>query len=387
MPSHRRSLADVRRIDTLTGVRAVAALWVVLFHLNQMDTPVHDRLGSVVAHGLFGVDIFFVLSGFVLSMVYVPRLPKTFTWSWYRHFIGRRFAKIYPMHLLTLLAVIALFEVAQRIHLMIPSPSDTVWSAVCSALMLHAFGLTHWLSWNMQSWSVSAEWFAYAVLFTPMVYLLESVRTRVLCAGMVLLLCGMGSVSLYTGSHWTGFTTSGVLRIIPEFLSGYLLHRVLRGRTLRHGDLLTGCGAMVIALVCYVPYVDVWLLVPGVMTLLAGLYAGGPLVNRLFGNSVMVALGDASYSMYLTQWIVILVLKQLLHHAGWDSGFWPSMLIVTAVPVMSMLVGLGSFRWVEEPLRQRLLRLFDAKRGNPENAIPPTAPGLQADTQVSATAG
>lgn len=156
----------MRRIDNLTGVRAVAALWVVLFHLNVSATPVHGRLGKVVEHGMYGVDLFFVLSGFVLSMVYTGRMPERFRWSAYRDFLLRRFAKIYPLHLLTLLAMIGLVAVAARLHFAFSSgAANTPWTAICAALMLNAFGLSD-LGWNVPSWSVSAEWFAYSVLFT-----------------------------------------------------------------------------------------------------------------------------------------------------------------------------------------------------------------------------
>ena len=55
----------MRRIDNLTGIRAVAAFWVLLFHLNLLETPVSRRLGQEVAHASLGVDVFYVLSGIV----------------------------------------------------------------------------------------------------------------------------------------------------------------------------------------------------------------------------------------------------------------------------------------------------------------------------------
>ncbi len=377
----------MHRINNLTGIRAVAALWVVLFHLNILDTPVNGRLGEIVSHGLFGVDIFFVLSGFVLSMVYVRKMPSSFSWAWYRQFLGRRFAKIYPLHLLTLIAVIVLFKAAENVHVLTRLASNNLWNAVCSALMLHAFGLTRSLSWNMQSWSVSAEWFAYALLFTPMVYGLARFRTRTVLAGMAILLACMGAISIWVGTPWTILTTAGVLRILPEFLCGYLLFRIIRGRTLLHGDLLTAAGIAGIVLVCYVPSATLWLLVPSVMTILAGLYAGGFIADRIFGNRYMVALGDASYSIYLTQWITTLVIKQGFQHVRLENAALSRILIPTAVLLGTAITGLCSFRWIEEPLRQMLVRRFESKRNNPENIASPTAPGLQADTQVSATIG
>ena len=135
------------RIDNLTGVRAVAALWVVLFHLNRLQTPLHGRLGRVVEHGLHGVDLFFVLSGFVLSLVYTGRVPERFSWESYRAFLLRRVAKIYPLHLLTLLLTIAMVRLATHLHYNFSAGAEnTTWTALCSVLMVHAWGLTRELS-------------------------------------------------------------------------------------------------------------------------------------------------------------------------------------------------------------------------------------------------
>jgi len=98
----------LKRIDNLTGLRALASVWVLLYHIQGLIPSANISSWTwtqrFIAKGDLGVDVFFVLSGFVLSLVYVPKLPKAVSWSWYRHFIIRRFAKIYPMHLYVLLA-------------------------------------------------------------------------------------------------------------------------------------------------------------------------------------------------------------------------------------------------------------------------------------------
>ena len=62
------------------------------------------------------MDVFFVLSGLVLSLVYTRNLPETFHWSWYKSFLARRFAKLYPLHLLTFLAMLGLITVGRLVH-------------------------------------------------------------------------------------------------------------------------------------------------------------------------------------------------------------------------------------------------------------------------------
>src|SRR5437899_1202331 len=71
-------------IGTLTALRFVAALWVVLFHLQAMQqtflAPVYELFRPVIANGDLGVDVFFVLSGFIITYTYLDRLGPRFRW-------------------------------------------------------------------------------------------------------------------------------------------------------------------------------------------------------------------------------------------------------------------------------------------------------------------
>ncbi len=378
----------MRRIDNLTGIRALAALWVVLEHLNLSEMPVAGTFGQIVRHGYFGVDLFFVLSGLVLSAVYAENLPPRFHWAWYRRFLGRRFAKIYPLHLLTLLAVIALFKGAARAHYHVGlSPNNDFRGAAYAALLIHSFGLKHGLAWNTQSWSVSAEWFAYSVLFAPMVFTLRRVRTANLVVPAAVLLVFMAQLSAWLGTPWTTFSRLGILRILPEFYCGFVLYRVIRHRRALHGDALSATGCLLLVLTCYLPHAELWLLLPAITVLLAGLYAGGPVSDRVFGNRLLVIFGDASYSIYLVQTIVGIACNQAFKHSGLSNTPLTRAGIDVVVPLATALTGLASFRFVEEPLRQAMLHFFEKRHGNPENLKAPAAPGLQQDTQVSATIG
>ena len=75
--------AKVRRpIDALTGIRIVAAVWVVLFHIHgniRSEFPdLYPFVGPVIEHGELGVDLFFALSGYVLALNYSSRMGRRF---------------------------------------------------------------------------------------------------------------------------------------------------------------------------------------------------------------------------------------------------------------------------------------------------------------------
>lgn len=388
---HKRYSAAVQRIDNLTGARALAALWVVLFHLNLLDTPLYGRLGVVVEHGLFGVDVFFVLSGFVLSLVYAGRIGKRVHWPEVRGFLLRRLCKIYPLHLLTLIGMVLLVQVASHLHYNFTARADnTAWSALCSVLLVHAMGTTSALSWNAPSWSVSAEWFAYLVLCLPMLFFLRHVRVRWVALGAVMLVALLTAATPLLGEPWTGLNTRGALRIMPDFLCGYLLFRLLHQRTvLPSGGALLAGGGVGLLLACYLPHGDVVLLLPATMLLLAGLYRGGPGIDRVLGARPLVRLGEASYSMYLLQLFVMIAARQVMVHAHLQHRAHLAIGLMLLVPFACAGVGLLCFRWVEEPVRLALLR-WCSQRGLLERRAERVAvplPGDRADTQVTGTVG
>ena len=197
----------------------------------------------------------------------------------------------------------------------------------------------------------------------------------------------MAALSISRATDWTALNTWGFLRILPEFFCGYVLYRFLRSRDRRHGGALTPLGALLLVASCYLPYGSLALMVPAIMVLLTGLYFGSPVTDSVFGNRVLVTLGDASYSIYLVQAFIEIATKQALVRTHIPLTLPVEYALLVAYPAVVCIAGLLTFRWVEEPLRQRLLRYFDGKRRNPENLTPPGAPGLQADTQVSATVG
>ena len=182
----------------------------------------------------------------ILSLVYCPQMPATILpRRWFGRFLLRRIAKIYPLHLLTLLATIGLVVLAafRHYHFHATNTDYTAWSAIANVFLLHAFGVTHQLSWNAASWSVSAEWFAYLVLFVPMVRLLRRVPLAWVIALALSMWCGLVLFAAF-GLHTSiaEITYRGVLRILPEFICGYALFRIIEIAKPRRGDVFWMIG-------------------------------------------------------------------------------------------------------------------------------------------------
>src|SRR5690349_15858316 len=174
-------MAQRPEIRALTGVRALAAIWVVLYHLDgkafRVSTagPVGVFIDAWVRSGSIGVELFFVLSGLILSYNYAERMAKPSVRG-YREFLVMRLARIYPVHLFTLLLLVPLYLVASRAGIPVGDPRQYGADEFAKNLLL----VHNWFppaaeSWNVQSWSISAEWLAY-LAFPLMLPLLARVE-------------------------------------------------------------------------------------------------------------------------------------------------------------------------------------------------------------------
>lgn len=367
------------RLDALTGLRAVAALVVVLHHAAPTLLRVPGSR-AVTALGYLGVSLFFVLSGLVLAWSARPVRA--------RHFWGRRFARVYPLHLAALLAVVPVLVARDQ--------TPTAGSTLASLSLVQAWSTDRsvYYGLNAVSWSLSCEAFFY-LLFPLLVLVLAAPAARApgrLLAG--LLLGNLGLVGLRvllvddpSVRYALGYVNP--LARLPEFAVGVVVGLALRagwrprlpvgrvlaalltllvvltvanelaggagGTGLETGPVLTDglprdlVAALVLPVVC------------ALVTALAlsGLASSGPggapagraRAVRLLETAVLVRLGIWSYALYLTHFTLLRLLRPVapdLPLAG-RAG-----LLVLVVPVTIGVAALGH-RFVERPA-ERVLR-------------------------------
>src|SRR5215469_5748632 len=138
------------RIPCLDGLRGLAALAVMLFHFNIFFLP-QARLTEIapfVSRGYLAVDLFFLLSGFVMAHVYGRLLGSNWRAHW-RHFAVSRFARLYPLFAITTMVIVSLVTLYH-------APTKEV-SFSGRSLALQPIMLQQWssgLSWNYPSWSI-----------------------------------------------------------------------------------------------------------------------------------------------------------------------------------------------------------------------------------------
>ena len=165
-------------IPGLTPLRGIAALLVIAMHYSMFVTVlVPPEITPLVDKLYLMVDLFFVLSGFIMYHVYGGYFVEGFSIKKLMRFMRARFARIYPLHLITLFFMIALGLLAYfgGTYEGITAVFYDFTAIPSQLLLTQAMGTHHEATFNTPSWSISVEWWAY-VLF-PFVLLLLA-RTK-----------------------------------------------------------------------------------------------------------------------------------------------------------------------------------------------------------------
>ena len=339
-------MSYVTRLPCLDGLRGIAAIAVMLFHFNTFFLP-QARL-PFVGRAYLAVDLFFLLSGFVMAHVYGSLLASSWQAHWWE-FARARFARIYPLFAVTTLAMmtfVALFK----------APLIDV-SFTSSSLWLQPLLLQHWasgLSWDYPSWSIGTEMEAYIFFVFAADLLLTGKHPRLIAACCVAVVATLsiargGSLNLFTG-------VSALLRTLSEFALGVLLYRARLDDTIFPRQ----WAAMLVAL-----FVGLWAVsrfdlfaVVAFGCLIYHAASTSDMYGRLLNSRPLVALGNWSYSIYLwhapTHYAVMASLAAIGFPVN-NLGLLGSrlVLLVTGLAV----VGLAAFnyQYFEIPVRRFVL--------------------------------
>jgi peptidoglycan/LPS O-acetylase OafA/YrhL len=354
-------------IRILTSLRFAAALWVLVYFFGG-KIGWHDASGFA-AKGYLGVDLFFILSGFILAHVYGARIESQGIGKFaFGSFLWARLARIYPVHLVVLLGMVLLWAVATALGISIDKGFDptTLWAHVT---LVHAWHTVPSGGWNHPSWSISAEWFAYLIF--PLVaalcaalFKLGRLLPLVLIALFPLAWVISQQISPASLTELTG--EGGFLRIIPSFFAGAALWWVGRSVVLPPafglGMVVLSALWLVIATSVRAPDVISWF---GLAGLVFGLAETSKSANAGFARGkVAIWLGEISYSLYMGHVLVDLVVTQIAKRIVTDPAQ-----LATISPLVALAGFLGSlvfagvlFHGVETPARNWLRKRDPFKR-------------------------
>src|SRR5271155_103901 len=234
---HGKNVVRSGEIKALTGLRIVAAVWVVLFHfrplLQDAAPGFLDALTPVLNCGAQGVDLFFILSGFVLTWNYLDRMGGSWSTRATLHFLWLRLARVWPVYLVTLhLAALWVIFTMHVGH--VPWQDLSGFNAVSYVRQVLLVQL--WFqpffdgsSWDGPAWSISAEWLAY-LLFGVVVLVIFRMQhvTRARSLTLLAFVASLPPVMLLLASGQFYTPWSWLPRIVTQFIAGALACAAVR---------------------------------------------------------------------------------------------------------------------------------------------------------------
>lgn len=336
----------MREIRSLTGIRGIAAALVVCYHTMWVST---------FKAGYLAVDMFFILSGFIMMAVYYAKFNSKVTASEYNKFMWNRFARIYPVYILiTVINIIVFYFQGNPFEIK---------RVIVNAALTQSLGLSD--SIIGPSWSISVEFLAYLTFPFVALATIKSIWARV--AVMVLI------VQFYTQLATTPlYTKYGILNVSQYYLNGPVIRGFcgfylgviifffkdslpLMGKKLTSLLQILAFGGIVYCLtdknlaMYYIALCSI---------LILALYANDEgIVSRFLSCGPIHYLGKISLSLYLVHLLVVMAVNPIKFRYPLYI-FNPKVDPGVIVLLLSIAVSALLYKYVELPAREYLKRKF-----------------------------
>ena len=367
--------------ELLDGLRGVAALLVVWYHVFEGYAFAGGTLIEGINHGYLAVDFFFILSGFVIGYAYDDRWGKSLT---LKNFFKRRLIRLHPMVVMgaVLGAVTFMLQGSVQWDGTHVATSLVMLALLCAMFFIPAVpgaayevrGNGEMFPLNGPSWSLFFEYIGnllYALV-------LHRLSTRLLTGVVVALGVSLAAFATFDvsgygniGVGWTLDTVNfvgGLLRMLFPFSMGLLLSR--RFKPVRVRGAFWIC-TLILLVLFHIPYlpgneaiclngVFETLCIVVVFPLLIVLGASGATTDA-FSTRVCKFLGDISYPLYITHYAFMYLFYAWLIEKGYFT-FGETWQVALCVYVWNVVVAYLCLKLYDEPVRRWLSRRFLNKR-------------------------
>jgi peptidoglycan/LPS O-acetylase OafA/YrhL len=339
------------------ALRGIAALSVFLFHIYDS----HGTAGWDLNNSIFrffdwadySVDLFFILSGFVLNWVY----NKQVIINWRTYGIAR-IARIVPLYYITSIVAIPVLVYSYLRHgsEYIGIGPGNIYSVAIENILILA-GVLNTPTLNGPAWSISVEVFCYAALFP----ILFKVNKKIEKSCLVLISLVLGCTFLLNVSyHYYYITfqhivwnTNHIQRGIFGFTMGFCLCALYRlnpmlGKRKTQIDLILGLIIILVisSLIGILPKYMILYSLPFLVFFSA--YDSGVIASAMH-NSVFEWLGERSYSIYLWHYSILAIYPYLI-----KSSFIPGIVNCGILVIIVLIIAELSYRFIEVPSRDYL---------------------------------
>ena len=340
-------------IRSLTGLRGLAALYVVLFHADGFwHFPLMIR--PFIRHGYMAVDLFFILSGFVMAMTYASLFETGFCLQKFKHFLLLRLARIYPLFaLMTVVTALLIATVLSTTYTFDNLPRALLFNFT----MTQVWGFCN--SIVPPSWSVSTEWLAY-LLFPAGMWVALKVSRKWSLLGLALsflvlavIAYGPQWIAVMPRSHRHGpldiassYALGTSLRCLASFYIGLVAYRFREFIPARAAGVMLALSVLLLS----IKESDLFLV--GVFAvLIMSLSHDTGWVARCLQTRWVHWLGGISYALYLIHDLVQKIIFTAFPAWGFSDALPKVWWVVIAVAVSIGLAALTHYSF-ERPSRK-----------------------------------
>ena len=368
-------LASKPRYEILDGLRGVASVIVVIFHIFESYSA--GPAYQIINHGYLAVDFFFVLSGFVIGYAYDDRWGKMGTWGFFK----RRLVRLHPMVVFGTVVGICFYYLGQC-GLFPLIGNIPAWKVILAFVMgclmipcgprMDIRGWGEFNSFNGPNWSLTWEYLGnilYAFIFRRLPNIILGILvaaagflTLDLCLNLNVfgLLTEARNSQMYTPIGGWSLTSEqvyiGLTRLFYPFLAGLLLSRI--GKRIRIQGGFWWCS-VILAVVLSIPCVG------GEGSILNGIYnafciivifplivmiGAGSVINGAKGNRICDFLGQISYPLYITHYPLMYV-QMCWVYSHPDAPLFAHLTMNIGVVVLSVFIAWAALKLYDIPLR------------------------------------
>jgi peptidoglycan/LPS O-acetylase OafA/YrhL len=359
-----------RRFIALDGLRGLAALLVIFYHVQW---PTHLTNNNFVKNGYLAVDVFFIISGFVIFQTYVDNVV---TVNAFKRFMCLRFFRLYPLHFTILIAFLFMEVIKLAAQGVMGSSSEqapftssnSCAAFVANLLLVHGLHTVNQLSWNTPSWSISCEFFAYIAF--GLLALTGAIRNprfpiaAILVAGAIYCVLAVDFGNLDITYDWGGARCFGgfFLGSSIGFISSFTSHK-FPTISFKKAEIAVVVAAVTLMTIVTGP--SVALVIPLYVAAIALLKTDQGPAARLLQHWAIQYLGRVSYSIYMVHSLVILTATILLkrvfevpvfndshtHQVTMIINPWLGDVVLVGITTTVLLVATVTYKLIENPGR------------------------------------
>ena len=312
-----------------------------------------------ILNGYLAVDIFFILSGFIMFHVYGRYFRHHIKRTDIRAFYIKRFARIYPVHLFVTLGLAAAFFSGLWNPVRPMAGIDVFFSATLLNVLNHP-------SVNMPAWSISAEWAAY--LLCPVIILLtakaDTTKKQLLAIVVLLVIYPAIYQALFCCNWLAG--GAAILRVMAGFIIGCLTYRLHETRHLipqkKHVCDVLCLLAMILMVIFSILKFEFYFIYPLVPFIVLYIANARTFMARIFASPLMVYLGTISYCIYIVHYPVLEIFTHYFSDYFYAGGADDNQLMLwgfLVVMTLSLLAAAaGLYHAVEYPCRRFIVRTW-----------------------------